>query len=120
MAADVARGLLLRMDHGSQYLSDHFVKQVKFYGIHVLEGTSVQFCVFNGRPLCFPSGLIGMEIKSRSMVSEKDARSLKAVAEALPAQWRCGLVLYTGSRIMRLAAPDIWAIPSRRLFQPAG
>ena len=33
VTADVARGLLLRMDHGSQYLSDHFIKQVKFWGI---------------------------------------------------------------------------------------
>ena len=33
VAADVARGLSLRMDHGSQYLSDHFVNQVRFWGI---------------------------------------------------------------------------------------
>jgi transposase InsO family protein len=33
VVADVARGLLLRMDHGSQYLSDHFVNQVRFWGI---------------------------------------------------------------------------------------
>jgi putative transposase len=31
--ADAARGLSLRMDHGSQYLSDHFLKQIKFWGI---------------------------------------------------------------------------------------
>ncbi len=31
--AGVARGLALRMDHGSQYLSDHFLNQVKFWGI---------------------------------------------------------------------------------------
>ena len=31
--ADVARGLSLRMDHGTQYLSDHFVNQVRFWGI---------------------------------------------------------------------------------------
>jgi transposase InsO family protein len=31
--ADVARGLKLRMDHGSQYLSDHFVNQVRFWGV---------------------------------------------------------------------------------------
>ena len=31
--ADVARGLL-RMDHGSQYLSDHFLKQIRYWGIH--------------------------------------------------------------------------------------
>ncbi len=31
--AEVARGLALRMDHGSQYLSDHFQKQIRFWGI---------------------------------------------------------------------------------------
>ena len=33
LQAGVARGLSLRMDHGSQYLSDHFLKQVRFWGI---------------------------------------------------------------------------------------
>ena len=33
VAADVARGLRLRMDHGSQYLTDHFINQVRFWGI---------------------------------------------------------------------------------------
>ena len=32
--ADVARGLALRLDHGSQYLSDHFLKQIRYLGIH--------------------------------------------------------------------------------------
>ena len=31
--ADSARGLALRMDHGSQYVSDHFRKQIGFWGI---------------------------------------------------------------------------------------
>lgn len=31
---EIARGLSLRMDHGTQYLSDHFVKQVRYWGIH--------------------------------------------------------------------------------------
>lgn len=30
---DVARGLALRMDHGSQYLSDHFINQIRYWGI---------------------------------------------------------------------------------------
>lgn len=30
---DVARGLHLRMDHGSQYRSEHFRNQVKFWGV---------------------------------------------------------------------------------------
>ena len=34
-AAGAARGLALRMDHGSQYLSDHFTNQIKFWGIPV-------------------------------------------------------------------------------------
>lgn len=33
VAAGVARGLRLRMDHGQQYLSDHFQNQLKFWGI---------------------------------------------------------------------------------------
>lgn len=33
VGADAARGLTLRMDNGSQYLSDHFQKQLKFWGI---------------------------------------------------------------------------------------
>ena len=31
--ADIARGLALRMDHGSQYLSDHFLNQIRYWGI---------------------------------------------------------------------------------------
>lgn len=33
VAKDVARGLELRMDHGSQYTSDHFVRQIRYWGI---------------------------------------------------------------------------------------
>ena len=33
LEAQVARGLALRMDHGTQYLSDHFVNQIRFWGI---------------------------------------------------------------------------------------
>ena len=34
--AGAARGLALRMDHGSQYLSDHFTNQIKFWGIQAV------------------------------------------------------------------------------------
>jgi len=33
VGADVARGLSLRMDNGTQYLSDHFQNQIKYWGI---------------------------------------------------------------------------------------
>ncbi len=32
-AADAARGLAVRMDHGPQYISDHFLNQLRFWGI---------------------------------------------------------------------------------------
>ena len=32
VAADAARGLALRMDHGSQYLSDHCLHQIRYWG----------------------------------------------------------------------------------------
>ena len=34
VAADAGRGLSLRMDHGTQYLSDHFQNQLKHWGIN--------------------------------------------------------------------------------------
>jgi putative transposase len=33
LQAGVARGLSLRMDHGTQYLSDHFLNQARYWGI---------------------------------------------------------------------------------------
>ena len=33
LSEDAARGLQLRIDHGSQYLSEHFQNQIKFWGI---------------------------------------------------------------------------------------
>jgi transposase InsO family protein len=33
VGADVGRGLSLRMDHGTQYVSDHFRNQVRFWGV---------------------------------------------------------------------------------------
>jgi len=32
--AGAARGLALRMDHGTQYLSDHFLNQIRFWGVN--------------------------------------------------------------------------------------
>ena len=52
-AAGAARGLALRMDHGSQYLSDHFTNQIKFWGIQ----PSYAF-VAEPRPTASPSGSI--------------------------------------------------------------
>jgi transposase InsO family protein len=33
VGADIGRGLQLRMDHGTQYLSDHFLNQIRHWGL---------------------------------------------------------------------------------------
>lgn len=61
-------------------------------------------------------GFIGMEIKSRQIISGKDLRPLKEIAVGLGPKWRGGLVIYQGNKIEKITEPNIWAVPSRRLF----
>lgn len=63
-----------------------------------------------------PDGVVGMEIKSRRVIAQKDITALKEVARGLGGRWRGGLVIYSGDAIKPLADPEIWAVPSRRLF----
>ena len=63
--------------------------------------------------------LIGVEVKSRENTAGKDIGSLQALAEKLGKRWRGGMVVYRGETISRIAEPDIWAVPSWPLFQPA-
>ncbi|MBI5549963.1 MAG: ATP-binding protein [Desulfobacterales bacterium] len=66
-----------------------------------------------------PAGIIGMEIKSSPTPSLKDASPMLALARQLGGQWLGGLVIYAGKEIKPMVQPDIWAVPSHRLFQPA-
>jgi hypothetical protein len=43
---------------------------------------------------------------------------MKDLAERLGRRWKEGLLVYTGKEIAQINQPDIWAVPSRRLFQP--
>jgi Predicted ATPase (AAA+ superfamily) len=65
------------------------------------------------------AGVVGMEIKSRPTPATKDITGLKEIASALGKRWRGGLVVYSGNEIKRLASPQIWAVPSHRLFTPS-
>ena len=60
-AADVARGLALRMDHGSQYLADHFLNQIRYWGIRPSFGLSR-----NRKPTAWRSGGIARSRSKRS------------------------------------------------------
>jgi hypothetical protein len=63
-------------------------------------------------------GFIGLEIKSRKTVVQKDTRVLKELGSILGNQWLGGIVVYRGNEIRRIDEPNLWAVPSRRLFQP--
>lgn len=66
-----------------------------------------------------PAGIIAMEIKSRATTHAKDTRAMRTIAQQLGKKWLGGLVIHPGKAIKPLAEPDIWAVPSHRLFQPA-
>jgi predicted AAA+ superfamily ATPase len=61
-------------------------------------------------------GLIGIEIKSRKTHAKADLRAMKEVANSLGKEWRGGLLINRGNILRKIDEPDIWVIPSRRLF----
>jgi hypothetical protein len=62
------------------------------------------------------SGIVGIEIKARENIYEKDLRVMKTLASNLGNSWKGGLVVYLGREIQNFDQ-NIWSIPSRRLFQ---
>lgn len=63
-----------------------------------------------------PAGVVGMEIKARKTLAAKDASGLKEIASAIGRKWRGGLIIYSGDEVKQVASPQIWAVPSHRLF----
>lgn len=66
------------------------------------------------------AGFVGMEIKSRQTVVPKDFRAMKEIASRVGSKWLGGIVVYRGNEIKKVGDPEIWSMPSRRLFQPPG
>lgn len=62
------------------------------------------------------TGLIGIEIKSRKTYVKSDVRAMKEVARQLGKSWRGGLLVNRGNVLRKIDEPNIWVIPSRRLF----
>jgi len=62
-------------------------------------------------------GVLGVEIKSRESIAQKDIRPMKEIASSLGKEWFGGIVAYRGNEIKQIGEPKIWAVPSRRLFQ---
>jgi putative transposase len=88
VAADVARGLRLRMDHGSQYLTDHFLKQVRFWGIKT-NFAFVEQPQTNGVAERFNRTLKEQAIYGRIFRNTEDVRrAVGKFVEDYNAQWR--------------------------------
>jgi predicted AAA+ superfamily ATPase len=66
--------------------------------------------------LQIPQGIIGIEIKGRKKVSASDCRAMKEIAARLGSEWLGGMVVYRGLEIKQLGTPNLWAVPSFRLF----
>lgn len=62
------------------------------------------------------NGFIGVEIKGRQMIVPRDISPMKEIAASLKKKWLGGLVIYRGDEIKKIAEPEIWIVPSRRLF----
>jgi len=85
---DVARGLSLRMDHGSQYLSDHFQKQIRYWGITPSFGF-VEEPETNGVAERFNRTLKEQAIHGRIFKTLEDVRSaVGQFVEDYNAHWR--------------------------------
>ena len=63
-----------------------------------------------------PAGILGIEIKNRDILHQKDMKNLKILAAVLGREWRGGMVVYRGNRLYRMSdSTDIWAVPIHRL-----
>ena len=62
-------------------------------------------------------GIIGVEIKSRQTVVNKDLRAMREIARHVGNRWKGGMVVYRGNQIKQIDNANIWQVPSRRLFQ---
>ena len=86
--ADVARGLALRMDHGTQYLSDHFLNQLKYWGI-APSFAFVSEPETNGVAERFNRTLKEQAIYGRIFRTVEDVRqTVKTFVERYNSEWR--------------------------------
>ena len=61
-------------------------------------------------------GIIGMEIKARPSISHTDCKARREIANRLGEEWIGGMVVHQGGTLKKIDDPNIWAVPSRRLF----
>lgn len=88
LGADIGRGLQLRMDHGTQYLSDHFLNQVRHWGL-TPSFAFVEQPQTNGVAERFNRTLKEQVIHGRIFRTVEDLRvAVGTFVERYNAQWR--------------------------------
>lgn len=85
-------------------------KNAEIYFYRTRSGMELDMLIQTG------AGLIGIEIKSRKTYAEADLRAMKEISQRLGKEWRGGLLVNQGSVLRKIEEPNIWVIPSRRLF----
>lgn len=85
--------------------------EARLYSYRTVSGLEVDLLIE------IPKGILGVETKNRERTTPRDARPMKAVAEALGPRWLGGIVVYRGGPIINLEPrSSIWAVPAHRLF----
>ena len=81
--AEVARGLALRMDHGSQYLSDHFLHQIRYWGIRPSFGFLEEPETKRRRGAVEPHAQGASDLRSSLSASRRRARRRRRLRRAV-------------------------------------
>ena len=63
-----------------------------------------------------PYGIIGLEVKNKTLIVKKDYRAMCEIGKKLGERWLGGILVYNGNTINHLDEPNIWAVPARRLL----
>ena len=85
---DIARGVALRMDHGTQYLSDHFLNQIRFWGL-AASFAFIEEPQTNGVAERFHRTLKEQAIHGRVFQNIEDVRqAVRAFVEVYNEHWR--------------------------------
>ena len=85
-------------------------KQAEIYFYRTRSGMELDLLIQTG------AGLIGIEIKSRKTYAKSDLRAMKEISKRLGSEWRGGLLVNQGNVLRKIDEPNMWVIPSRRLF----
>ena len=116
-SAGAARGLALRMDHGSQYLSDHFTNQIKFWGIQP-SYAFVEQPQTNGVAERFNRTLKEQIIHGRIYRNIAELRNaVRGFVEQYNAQWIVEKNGYLSPAQARQAWPTAMSTQARRMRQ---